>query len=50
MAKDSLNFVAGFATKRGKQFYDVYLGDVLLDSLLGCVRLVSNVYGIFFVL
>ena len=29
---------------------NVYLGYVLLDSLLDCVFLVSNVYGIFLVI
>ena len=32
-----------------ERFYCVYLGDVLLYSLLGCVRHVSNVFVIVFV-
>ena len=31
-------------------FYDIYMGDVLLDSILGFFGRVSNVCGIIFVM
>ena len=31
----------------GEHFYDVQLDDVLLDSILGCIRRVSNVLELF---